>query len=959
MTQHPGQGDSLDPRQPRGGEGSAQIEELLGQVDLLPFGPQGRALLDEALRLVQESGDEETEYRIRMRLISAAQMMGDTDGVLSNFAWCVSRNELDPSRFPTEVDEQDLLWFYKWIPASLAAHPTFARADILDALQNMQERYTREGVGQHGVLQARFSEAHRSGHMQEAEGFSEALLSAQRDDYSHCEACVRADQVDFALDQGRPGDALRYFDEIMEQGMTCGEEPEAVMSTVLLPLLRAGRLEDAERAHRMGYRLAKDNPGLMASIALHIEFAAITGNHARALSLLERHLGTLAHDELNINGHFSSLLSIAVAAEIIALAGHGELEVRGSGDPILVRVLGPHQGPYSVEQLARAAWAAAQPIGAAFDERNGTDRYARRLAEARSHVLESYPLALSEQQVERHERASDPAAEDVDGWTDVAVWAAVSDDGTRAEDAVRRALAAGASPRQRLALWGIRAALLEQEDRGPAIAERAAAYDEMGLADEAAFEREHGVLVAGVIGEEGAAVLTALLPQLPTAELRGRVHTELGLHGLAAGDAQQAMSHFLQGAEEADVAGDSETFRRALIGACWAVPLEEEGGALQTRLLDMAEAAGPRANQLYDVAYLRSVEAAALRDDRESAAQLSRAAADLAVAHRALGPLSQITRFRTELLTGMDRHLEAAAAQRVYSQMLREQGRPADVGMLVGEGRSLVHAGEMQDALEVLADAGRALEENEESTPGQWAVQDRWYGEAAEGCEYFGSAFEAWERALECGEAALAEAPELEDAQLAALEACMSARSLVALAQRAEEEDDVRNFGARALVLARALADQEHGLLPVTLQQLGRAYAGIGDELGLELLQEAEDLARAEDAGWFSADVLDTRGRSLLDLGRPDEAMPVLLRAADEYAAQGDLGNAALGEYSVARILEALERNEEALAVFSNALERVRDEPGQVRSGVAGAFGDLLEVEGRLSEAEDVRRLIQ
>lgn len=674
--------------------------------------------------------------------------------------------------------------------------------------------------------------------------------------------------------------------------------------------------------------------------------------------MLERHIGTLAHDELNINGHFATLLSVAVAADIIAGAGHGDLEVRGSAEPRLASVLGPHEGPYTVAQLAQAAWSAAAPIAVAFDARNGTDRYARRITEARSHVLESYPLALSEQQIVRHERAAEPVAGDVDGWTDVAVWAAVSGDEPRAEAAVQKALAAQPTPRQRLALWSIRAALLEAEERERAISERVAAYHELGLSAEAAFEREYGSLVAGVIGDEGAAQLTALLSQLETAELRGRVHTELGLHQLAAGEAQEAMTQFLQGAEEADRAGDAETFRRALIGACWAVPLEEEDGALQTRLLDMAEAAGPRANQQYDVAYLRSVEAAALRDDQDLAAQLSLAAADLAVAHRATGPLNQITRFRTELLTGMERHLEAAAAQRVYNQTLRELGQPADVGMMVGEGRSLVRAGEMQDALEVLADAGREMEENEVTTPGQWAVQDRWYGEAAEGCEFYGTAFEAWERAVERGEEAWAEAPELEDAQLAALEACMSARSLVALAQRAEEEDDVRGFGERALFLARELAELEPGLLPVTLQQMGRAYAGVGDEAALELLQEAEDLARAEGADWFAADVLDSRGRSLLDLGRPDAAMPVLLRAADEYASQGDQGNAALGEYSVARVLEAQERGEEALAVFSNALERVREEPGQVRSGVAGAYGDRLEAEGRLAEAEEVRRLI-
>lgn len=969
MTQRSGDGDPRDPgdmwgakdeRDPKDAtrSGRAGIEDLFTQVDLLPFGPEGRALLDEALRRSREAGEQELEYRARLRLISAAEMMGDTDAVLSNFAWCVARNDEDPARFPTEVDDQDLLWFYKWIPATLAAHPTFSRAEVIAALDNMERRYGRDGVGRHGVIQARFSEALRSGHLDEAESLRLELLLTDRDDYSHCEACARAELVDYALERGQPEDALRAFDEIMEQGLTCGEEPEAVMATMLLPLLRAERFEDAVRAHRMGYRLAKDNPALMPSIALHIEFCALTGNHARALSLLERHITWLGHDELDVNAHFSTLLCVAVACESIAAAGHGDLDVRGSAERSLAGVLGAHEGPYTVAELGAAAWAAAEPIAVAFDARNGTDRYARRQREARGHLLESYELPLSEQQIERHERASEPADDDVDGWIDAATWAAVADDMEHVSPLLRRALAGDPTPRQRLVLWGLMASCTQGEERDAAVAERVQAFEDLGLGDEAAFEREHGALISGTIGEEGAELLTELLPTLTSDELIGRVHTELGLHHLSTGDTSEAMGHFLQGAEAADRAGDEDTFRRSVIGACWAVPLEEEDGALQSRLLDMAEAAGPRANQAYDVGYLRSVEAVAVHEDRELAARLSRDAADLAASHRAVGPLSQITRFRAELLNALGRHAEAAAAQRLLNQTLRELGMPLDLQMLVGEGRSLVRAGEMQDALEVLSDAGRGLEEDDETTPGQWALQDRWYGEAAEGCEFYGTAFDAWVRALEHGEEALEEAPELRDAQLAGLEGCMSARNLVHLASEADEDDDVREYGVRAVSLARALVETEHGLLPVTLQQVGRALAKIGEAEGLTLLEEAEGIARQEGAEWFAADVLDARGRALLDFDRADEGLPLLLRAADEYAAQGDGENAAMGEYTAARVLAHQGRTDEALVVFGTALERVRETPGQIRSGIAGAYGDLLEAQERHAEAEEVRGLI-
>jgi|GEM_PF-707173 len=937
----------------------ADIRELLERADGTPYGPESRALLDEALRLALESGDPEAEYAVRMRLVAEAEMSGDTDSVLSNFAWCAAHNDSDPARFPTQVGGNDLLWFYKWIPATLASNPGFARTDVLAAIDAMEKRYREAGVGLHGVLQARFSEAVNSGHLDEAERFRGELLSTPQDDYSHCEACSRAEQVDYLFTLGRDEEALALFDEIMDQGLSCGEEPESVMATVLLALLRADRDEDAERAHRLGYRMVKQNPALMPAIARHVEFCAVTGNHARALRLLERHLAWLAHDELDAQAHFTTLLRVAVATQVITAGGHGALAVRGSDDRSLASVLGEHAGTYTVEQFSDAAWAAAQELGGAFDRRDGSDAHAKRLSEARGVVLLNHPLPLGGGDPVRAVAVSgDPEPADVDGWIDAAAWAGVADDAEETARAIAAGLAADPTPRQRLALWGLRATLLDGPAREQAIAERVAAYRELGLAEEARFEAAHGALMATVIGEEGAALLQELLPGLASAELRARVHLELGMHHLASGRPQVAMHHYLEGSEAADAAGEADVFRRCVLGAAWAVPLEEENGALQSRLLSMVEESGPRANQAYDVLYLRAVEAVAVEGQPERALRLSGQALELVLRHRASAPLRQISRFRSELLTELGRHAEAAASMEMLNSVLVEQNRGADPSVLVEQGRSLLRAGRAQEALEVLGDAGILARDAEEAEPALLAAVEHWYGEAAEAEEYFGTAMESWARSLATGEEALRNAPEDYRSLAAAAEASQAARSIVMLAGRAGHEEEVHEFADRAVAIARAVADHEPGALPLTLQATGRALAQVGDEAGLELLAEAEQIGRADGAAWFAADVLDTRGRALLGLGRAEEGIPALLRAADEYAGEGDAQNAALGEYAVGRVLAELDRAEEALPVLAGALERVKETPGEIRSAVAAAYGDLLEAVGRRDEAEAVRALI-
>lgn len=1014
-------GPSPNASTPDGGEESGtDIDTLLQAVDELPYGSQGLAVLDDALRVARDNGLEEDEYRIRMRLVAFAEMGGDVDGVLSNFTWCVSHNEADPVRFPTQTDHCDLLWYYKWIPGTLATNPEFSRIDVLDALANMEQRYRRDGIGMSAVYQARFAEASQAGFDQEAEHWRELLATTERDDYSHCEACTRAELVSYYLGLGDDERALQYFDEIVEGQLTCGEEPESVMAHVMLPLLRAGRTDDAVQAHRLSYRLARENPTLTSVLMQHAEFAAVTGNHARALTLVERHLPWLAHDTLNESAHFAILTPLAVTCQILADAGHGELPVRGSGDADVRIVLdvsaepggekipggeavagtadparpgaaaeaadtehGRAPEPLTVAELAAASWAVGRRIGQAFDRRNDTDRYARRLAEAREDARLSYDVPLGSPEQFPATPAAQPAAADVDGWIDRATWGLVAGDPQRVRDAVAKGLAANPTPRQALLLWGAMADLAadvahaaqdeEDSDEGShpdqqldadlanALAQRAQLYRDLGLDEEADFELADGRLMYDYLDDDDAQHTADLLATVESPEVRARLMYVVANFARARGNREAAGEGFAKAAQQAQLAGDHHTYVRSLIGQCWTAEIDAEDPEPARELFAAARAAGPRANQEYDLAYLAALDALLVDRDPQAALQHARRAADLALANRAPGPMHQVTAFRADLLVNLERFREAATAQHVYLQLLDDLGSGIDLEAVVAETRALLLADQPEEALEAIDAVARLLDENPDAAgPGERAVAQYWRGMAAEAVGAFQLAFAYWLSALEIGESAWEAMPGHPDAQRAALHGSLAVRKLTTLAARAEEPDDVRNLGRRALALAAALEPYDATFVPITQQDVGRAFVEIGDaEPGLELLQAAEEGHQQLDATWFAADARDVHGRALAALDRPDEAIPMLLSAADGYRGAEDSTNAALSEFAAAVILRAHDKQEEAAVLLDGALEAVAAEPSEARTAIATIYAELLAEQGKPAEAQRVRGYIE
>jgi tetratricopeptide (TPR) repeat protein len=920
-----------------------------------------RALEHLKTGLALAPDDDETQYRIRMRIMERAGRLRVLDTVLEHFDWCVEKNHTDPQNFPTQIDECDLLTYYSWIPLLMMDETRIPRERILVALDAMEQRWLSEELGLGAVLEERFMEAFSSGRPELAEEYLNPL-SAKFNDDPPCDVCLDAERVDFLLEQGEEAQALDLFDQMVEAEVNCDREPEAVMAKVLLPLIGAGRPEDAAKAHWLGYQLVLDDPSMLPTIARHIEFCVLTGNFGRARVLLDRHLVDLGTNTSSAF-QFESLLPLAVSMEVLSNQEDtvGDIIL----DPYVWKdLLGLRRSP-TLGSLARAAWKRARELAAEFDRRNGTGRYMRLVNKASGRLLDRFPHRLGTVEDQDLPRMAPPKAPDtVDGWLQEISWAATSADGPRRATAVAGALALDPTAKQRLTLYSmVAAAAAEESDMATlerAVRARTEAYRELGQDECAAIEEQYGTTLAGPMDVEQATQMAEVLKEVASDEAGARITADLARYALRSGDQEEACQFYLAAADLAQRIGDDEQVRADLVGASWAVPLDAEDGQLQSRLLENVEEFGPWGAQAYDVAYLRTVEQLALKQDPEAALIAARRARDLALENRAIQPLRQICNFESDLLSKLDRNREAAWVMHIYNAAAESGPNEDDVMAQVEEAKYLYKADLDHAALERLGLTRLSMSHRVDHSPAEWAALERWNGEVAMGLGFIGTAVESFERAVQRGEAAIDEAPELEDAQQAAFLGCSAARTIVYLAQKTDHPDDVHNFAERALDLAEKLHDEDPGLLAMTRAQVGRALAQIGDENGLNLLVLAEQEGRADGEAQFAAEALDARARALVDLGRREEALPLFLTAADQLQDVGDEVNAALAEYAAGTLLSQDDRDEEALSILSTALERVRsrDEQPQVRSTIGNKVVELLEAAGRTQEADELRGLL-
>jgi hypothetical protein len=362
-----------------------QIEELMDQAYRLPDGASKLMLLEEAVRLADTHQHTEYGFRVRQSLIRCASFSGADEKALVAFSWCLAQCDRNPEQF----DEEELLWEYKWIVASLPQFPQIARPQITAMLDDMQRRYERGGHGLRPVHMLRCKVMLWMYDLEEARRHQRLWRRAPHGDNDDCAACERDSQIEYLLAVGRAERAVELAEPILQGKLRCAEVPHFTLARLLLPLWRMRLRASAMACHQRGYPLVADSRDFVEQAAMHLTFLVLSDNLARGVAVLERHLGW-ALGLLEMQRRFEFLLAGRLLLDRLAETGQSTLQLR------LPRSFPLYQEGGEYETAPLRAWFAeeARELAARFDARNGNDGCGARVRELETlkQLISPYPL---------------------------------------------------------------------------------------------------------------------------------------------------------------------------------------------------------------------------------------------------------------------------------------------------------------------------------------------------------------------------------------------------------------------------------------------------------------------------------------------------------------------------------------------------------------------------------------
>jgi hypothetical protein len=342
---------------------------LLQVAQALPRGPAQIRLCEEAARCADLLNEVVLAYQARQHLTDAAMFGGRPDLLLVSYSWCVAQYDRQPELF----NASSFLWRQKWIVTTLPKFPQISRESIASALDDMERRFRAYGSTMQPVWLQRREVAMLLGELEEAAAAHHHFKRLARGELSDCAICEIDATIDFHFGHGRLALGLKKAEKLFESSRSCAEVPHRTHASVLLPLLKAGRLVEALAHQRQGYAMIKNGVSFGDSHGMHIAFLALTGNDAQALRLFQRHAadnmdGTAPYREYQFARYSWLALHTLAGRKKRAKLRLPKVNHTIAGD-----------GEYLLDDLAEGVRKMAAEIADRFDRRNGNDYYSRQL----------------------------------------------------------------------------------------------------------------------------------------------------------------------------------------------------------------------------------------------------------------------------------------------------------------------------------------------------------------------------------------------------------------------------------------------------------------------------------------------------------------------------------------------------------------------------------------------------
>lgn len=298
------------------------IEKLLISADSLKDGPAKIAVLEEAVLAADAYGDIDWQFHTRHTLVEACFTGGDPERLLVALSWSLAKCD----KLGGCYDEDRLLWGCKFALSYITAFPQISLAQIAELREYAIERFRKYGASLRVVYLHCMGIEIVNGNTEQAENYHRLWRTFPRDGFSEppdWEQFFEAwyhffhEDKDRALELGIP----------MLEGKNCTPMVLLWVAHLLLPeLVKRGDRDRAISAHLRTIRQTTENPKYLAQVASHLTFLTLTGNFARAASVLSRQLADALHLRVP-SAQFSFYLSAWMSAKYMETNSSNEVKL--------------------------------------------------------------------------------------------------------------------------------------------------------------------------------------------------------------------------------------------------------------------------------------------------------------------------------------------------------------------------------------------------------------------------------------------------------------------------------------------------------------------------------------------------------------------------------------------------------------------------------------------------------
>ena len=341
-----------------------KLAALKEQANGLDDSPSKVAILEEAIRIADSLGDIPEGLKLRDQLILCAYGAGQEEKAFVAFAWTVAHKG-DVQDF---MEEFMLLFQYKMLLGVAPDFPSLALTTIRKMQEDFKRRLTTGAYPLRAYFRVMSTNARDLGLLDEQARFAKLWKESPADSMFACDSCECWYYVDDSLSNGNRAAATSKARPIFSGKLTSCNVPTRTYAIFLQNSLVRGDLKGAKKFFDLGFPLAAGDEDCLWSIRYYLAYLIRTGDIARGLRVIERHLPMVTRR----TNSWTRMKYFSLAADFFERTD----EIRPRTRKVrLPEALSIHEktGRYSPNDLKIWFRNEATQLAQAFDKRNGND----------------------------------------------------------------------------------------------------------------------------------------------------------------------------------------------------------------------------------------------------------------------------------------------------------------------------------------------------------------------------------------------------------------------------------------------------------------------------------------------------------------------------------------------------------------------------------------------------------